>query len=486
MVTANHPDALARLAGDDSSLACAEQIEPWTPGQDKTIMNDSPSGHEMSKFPSDKMSVVDLFAGCGGFALGLEQSGFFAPAYVNELNDHARGNYLLNQPPRYEWLQMDAYRSSDVRDLTRAGGLSALRKALMAIGIDQGRPDLVVGGPPCQGFSGIGHRRSYKVEKEDLPSNFLYKEMIKIIKGLRPRAFVFENVKGVLTGRWNATDEPRSIWRDLSRDFHALEKGAGYRVAAALLHAKHYGVPQNRPRLLIVGIHEDALDDALPFSKYDSHLGMPLDAIERGFLPQPNRQPPNLRDLLGDLDDANYEIGATVRYLSEPSGIQRAFRERRDGSVMGKGAELSNQQYSKHSAEVRRRFEEMHAYATKGLAFPRSTKKFAQRVLRATWGDGSEPDFTVTSLPDDYVHYAKPRTLTVREWARLQTFPDWYRFTQGPRTTGGLRRAGNPMLGIYERELPHYTQIGNAVPVWLAEAVGRHIGTILKDRGLPQ
>ena len=107
------------------------------------------------------------------------------------------------------------------------------------------------------------------------------------------------------------------------------------------------------------------------------------------------------------------------------------------------------------------------------------TKKFAQRVLPAKWGkDG--PMITATSLADDYVHFCQPRTLTVREWARLQGFPDYYEFS-GARTTGGLRRAGNPREGNFARELPKYTQIGNAVPVPLAKAVGDHFALILRS-----
>jgi DNA (cytosine-5)-methyltransferase 1 len=105
------------------------------------------------------------------------------------------------------------------------------------------------------------------------------------------------------------------------------------------------------------------------------------------------------------------------------------------------------------------------------------TLKFSQRVLREHWGNG-EPNITATSLPDDYVHYCQPRVLTVREWARLQLFPDWYRFA-GKRTTGGIRRAGNPLKGIFDREVPKYTQIGNAVPVGLAQKVGEHFRGIL-------
>jgi DNA (cytosine-5)-methyltransferase 1 len=112
----------------------------------------------------------------------------------------------------------------------------------------------------------------------------------------------------------------------------------------------------------------------------------------------------------------------------------------------------------------------------KGNSFE-ATKKFAQRVLPRQWTEKG-PTVTATSLPDDYVHFEQPRTLTVREWARLQGFPDWYQF-KGKRTTGGIKRAGNPLEGIHERELPKYTQIGNAVPVPMAKAIGIHLAQII-------
>ena len=83
-------------------------------------------------------------------------------------------------------------------------------------------------------------------------------------------------------------------------------------------------------------------------------------------------------------------------------------------------------------------------------------------------------------MPDDFVHYSQARSPTVREWARLQTFPDWYQFA-GKRTTGGIRRAGNPRESIFEREVPKYTQIGNAVPVKLALEIGKHFKKLLTN-----
>jgi len=152
------------------------------------------------------------------------------------------------------------------------------------------------------------------------------------------------------------------------------------------------------------------------------------------------------------------------------------LRRRQDGSLMGKGSPLSEQEYSRHSAAVIAKF--AHMIANKGeIPVNMKTKKFAQRVLPARWSENG-PTITATSLPDDYVHYVQPRVPTVREWARLQTFPDWYQF-EGKRTTGGRRRAGDPDAGIWTRDLPKFTQIGNAVPVLLAEQIALHIKKLL-------
>ena len=142
------------------------------------------------------------------------------------------------------------------------------------------------------------------------------------------------------------------------------------------------------------------------------------------------------------------------------------------------GHPLEEQVYSNHKKSIQEKFSFMinnNIRSMKDMPAEYRTNKFSQRVLPARWEQvGGTPNITATSLPDDYVHYSQPRTLTVREWARLQGFPDWYEFC-GKRTTGGVRRAGNPSKGIWDREVPKYTQIGNAVPVPLAKAVGHHL-----------
>jgi DNA (cytosine-5)-methyltransferase 1 len=224
----------------------------------------------------------------------------------------------------------------------------------------------------------------------------------------------------------------------------------------------------------MVGIREDVKSHLLVNSESD-------DAIERGFLPKPNGdKAPSPQELLGDLIDPNYlNGGATLTYpYPARNAIQKRLRAPKvpGSSPRKKGDEVSDHEYSKHSDRVQDKF--WHMINSGGIPEAYRTKKFAQRVLPTTWGPEG-PTITATSLPDDYVHFAQPRTLTVREWARLQLFPDWYEF-KGKRHTGGIRRAGNPREGVFDREVPKYTQIGNAVPVGLGEAVGKHLAAILK------
>lgn len=411
---------------------------------------------------AESKTYVDLFAGCGGLSLGLEQAGF-QPIFVNELSESALSTYLNNRPD-YPLLH-SKYNCRDIKEIVDKEILLDLRSSLLKSHkiSDIG---LVVGGPPCQGFSGIGHRRSYSVDKTQLPSNHLYQDMAFVVHVLRPKMFLFENVRGLMSARWTRDGDKGEIWRNVQETFRDIP---GYEVHAELVYAKDYGVPQNRPRLLLVGVREDI----------DVQLN-PLEPAS-GLLPEATNDYPSIEELLGDLIDPSYQSGGeTTRYpQSAKTEIQRIMRvDRESGRVKRKGSVVSQHKYSKHSQAVTKKFK--HMIRTGGALKPSmETKKFAQRVLPANWTEKG-PTITATSLPDDYVHFEQPRSLTVREWARIQTFPDWYEFS-GPRTTGGLRRAGNPREGLHSREVPRYTQIGNAVPVKLAYEIGRHFSRILNN-----
>ena len=416
-----------------------------------------------------KKFSVDLFAGCGGLSLGLEKSGFH-PVFVNELNKDAMSSYIRNREHIEPRLQKPDFHSYDIKNLvTEKNALTKLKKALkkeFKISIEDGDLDLVTGGPPCQGFSGIGHRRSYSVNKKQLPSNHLYQDMALVISKLHPKIFLFENVKGLLSSKWTPEGVKGEIFEDVLNSFKSIK---GYSINHELVLAKDYGAPQNRPRILVVGVRNDI--DQSKWEKFDT-------GVAGGFLPAPTHDAPDLVDLMGDLVDPNFEYGgSTKKYISSAkTKIQRELRTTISGKLLGKRSVLTEQDYSSHSPKIVEKFQYMLDHGGR-IPDHLKTKKFAQRLLPSRWSENG-PTITITCLPDDYVHFSQPRTLTVREWARLQGFPDWYKFS-GSRTTGGLRRSGNPQKGIFNIELPKYTQIGNAVPVYLSEKIGIHFSKIL-------
>ena len=425
----------------------------------------------------NKLTFIDLFAGCGGLSLGLENAGF-TPIFVNELNKDALATYLENRKKEFPYLE--EFNCNDVKDLLK--NKSKVHKRLKSnklTAIDAKKDlDLLVGGPPCQGFSGIGHRRSYAVDKKDIPSNHLFEDMKDLVKYFKPKIFLFENVRGLLAAKWDSEGEKGEIFKAVRKSFDIK----GYKVHPVFIRAKDYGVPQNRPRVFLVGIRKDLkTSKKVPKTKVeDENLNA---AIEYGLFPSPEGKDkaPDLIDLLGDLIDPQFKKGLkeTKKYPKKcTKEIQQYFRKKTLNSnyIFEKGDEITDHVYSQHKQIVTEKFQYM-IDNNGDINKKHKTKKFSQRLLKEQWKENG-PNITATSLPDDYVHFSQPRTLTVREWARLQTFPDWYVF-KGKRTTGGVRRAGNPREGIFEREVPKYTQIGNAVPVKLAEEIGKHLKKLI-------
>ena len=422
----------------------------------------------MIKNLNKKLTFIDLFAGCGGLSLGLEQAGFY-PLYVNELNSDALETYLINRDQEYPHLR-EKYHSKDIKEvILKKDYFDSLLNDLQVDfkrDFRENSVDLITGGPPCQGYSALGIRRSYSVDKKQLPSNHLYQDMAYFVSQIQPKIFLFENVRGLLNAKWTKDGMKGEIFKDVFKTFDSL---SNYTVKFKLVRANDYGVPQNRPRVLIIGFRNDVNLNSMSA----------LDALEGGFLPEPTNDYPDIEDLLSDLVDDNFKYGGeSASYSRDPlNSLQESYRTNiHSGVLMKKGDELTEMKYSRHSDKVVEKFSHMIKNQGK-IPEHLKTKKFAQRVLPKKWGDNG-PKITVTSLPDDFVHYSQARSLTVREWARLQTFPDWYKFA-GKRTTGGIRRAGNPRESNFEREVPRYTQIGNAVPVKLALEVGKHFKKLL-------
>jgi DNA (cytosine-5)-methyltransferase 1 len=401
---------------------------------------------------------LDLFAGCGGMSLGLEQAGW-KPLAFTEINDDAAASYLKNR-------QTDPPEHFDTN------------AALLRHSSEFKNIDLVCGGPPCQGFSFRGHRRTQHVRRDSVPANSLYKEMIRVISKIKPKLFLLENVYGMVRSRWNASSQ-HTVFETVYHDF-IKKLNREYVISADVLRSCDYRVPQLRRRVFLVGISRELRQFEDPRQLLD-----PFVARKLGLLPHPPELPYqdlDPVDVIGDLVDPAYSAdpGAVIQTDKYPLRATTPFQKEMrtvDGSgILGRGAALSDHVYSRHRPETRHKYSEL-IRNDGDLPLRYQTKKFKLTLLPRVWPD-RVPKITITSLADDFVHFEQARTLTVRECARFQTFPDSYEFV-GKRTTGGERRAGRPADGIWDRDLPKYTQIANAVPVRLAAELGKHLRGLL-------
>ena len=538
-----------------------------------------------------KHTSIDLFAGCGGLSLGLENAGF-ETVFVNELHEDAMDTFLLNRPDLDKRVDRDEKGKPtqaseihvlNIRDLT--DNPKFLKKQAELLHQEHGEIDLVCGGPPCQGFSGLGirkeieHRTTTKGNSRlgKKSGNRLFADMAKVIEATSPKAFIFENVQGLLSAKWRPGGAKGGVWTSVKKRFRQIRTipdGKGYIIQWAILQAKDYGVPQRRPRLIMIGLREDVYGTLIQKTSGSSQtikrnqiIKAPLEASRNHdvlcFHPQPIGIPaPHPYEILDDLIDPNYMSGPTLmypKYKSELTSTQKYFRNQN----RSKSVEITEHEYSKHKEETRKAFDEIKPgeklkpasteerkkkekeikeyfeknslnilsnmfskeekikieeevkqrdeklpyieicnemikkakEANKNLKGEQKQKnkeaiaelqdiiyfrkKFSQRRLNKKWDENVGPNITITSAPDDLIHYEQPRILTVREWARMQTFPDYYLF-KGKRTSGGERRSGQPWEGNFNRDLPKYTQIGNAVPVKMAQAIGEHLSELLK------
>lgn len=383
-------------------------------------------------------TFVDLFCGAGGFTEGVLLSGGaerrFELKAASDVHRQASathtGRFQRQLGLKYDFITKDIRDDDFVQTLVESVG-------------GDGTVDLVVGGPPCQGFSLFGAR------KQDDPRNDLFRLYLKAIAALKPRYFVMENVPGLAMMYGGETV------REMYRAVEAMT-GTKYHLEGPIkVNAAKFGVPQARDRLLFIGSRSD-----VPV----------LDVI-----PEMPERIVTAREALDDLGFLRSWETATSYHESHPASTQYQEESRRGRLFKLWGLEvpeaLTNHEVSKHTPDVIARFAMMQP----GCGFDsipsqlwdahlHSSKKWCMRL------DPDKPAYTVTTLPDDFVHYRQHRILTVREWARLQSFDDTFVFT-GARATGGGGKGNKVRAGA----LPQYTQVGNAVPPLLAQGIGRAI-----------
>ncbi|WP_380055555.1 DNA cytosine methyltransferase [Falsihalocynthiibacter sp. SS001] len=397
------------------------------------------------------MRFIDLFAGCGGLSLGLSKAGWKGVFAIEKNADAFKTfsyNFNRQKTLRFdwpEWLPQKPISTSELLEQHRED-LTKLR----------GEIDLIAGGPPCQGFSFAGRRRV------DDPRNKLKNEYIEIVDIIRPKFLVFENVKG-FTAKFRGSDS-QSHSEQVVEKLENLNRG-GYQTFSSVLDASLFGVPQPRPRFILVAVRSDLISDGI-------EMVDPMKSIEQfaaKFREQKklNGHAISVKEAISDLevtisgteDSTDTRGFKQITYgLKTHSEFQRLMKK---GLPTGKTA--NSLRLARHRPETLLRFSEILKTCPKGKSLPKEfRKKHNIKKLCFTPLHPDELSKTITTLPDDLLHYSEPRILTVRECARLQTFPDWFEFL-GKYTTGGARR---------KQECPRYTQVGNAVPPLMAEGLG--------------
>lgn len=432
--------------------------------------------------------AIDLFCGAGGCSEGLIQAGFDI-LFSSDISPMVE----LTYKHRHEQLGLIQgentwFERSDIRDLTGEqiwNHIRSLKCFNDGVSHAPNDIDLIIGGPSCQGFSRAGRR-----DKKD-PRNMLFGEYVRVISEIRPKYIILENVEGFMDMQFmgyvgiHGTKYPDgSVTPYLLRS--ELEEIGYHTLEPKILNAADFGVPQRRRRVIFIGyrdgekvpnypkpthenkhislqeaisdlITDPAIATSIPTSKFQKES-------KKGRTPAKNGKPiPVKSDLscteLSTVTDVVKERFSLFKKGESGTNLRKRVRE--EGiDLSGKNAllQMCSEKMNLSTNEVITLFKE--GSPSEDQIDILLTKK----NIRQRW-DPSQPSATIVSIADDYISPWEPRTFSVREMARCQSFDDSFEFL-GKRTTGGLLR---------RTEVPQYTQVGNAVPPLLAKAVASEI-----------
>lgn len=410
-----------------------------------------------SPITDSRPTFIDLFAGCGGLSLGLMQAGWDG-LFAVEKNADAFQTLKCNlidkkRATRFIWPDWLPIQSHEIGDF-----INSYREQLAKL---EGTVDLIAGGPPCQGFSFAGKR------KADDPRNKMFEHYTEVVMLVKPKFILLENVGGIAVGFTKKKAEGKQDSTQPTSTAFSLQIEKALESDYCIYHphlirAADYGVAQLRPRYIMIGIRKSFVDESLdtdPFKALQEHRE---DFLKSKGLPA---EPIALKDAISDLEVhgkktmecENFPGFQQIIYEGPKTDYQRLLHEDLNGTAP------NSLRMANHREETKARFSKILSECRKGVQLSRTDREQLKITKLATVPlHPDRPSHTLTTLPDDFLHYSEPRILTVREYARIQSFPDWFEF-EGNYTTGGARRIS---------ECPRYTQAGNAVPPFLAEAIG--------------
>lgn len=383
----------------------------------------------------EKPTFIDLFCGAGGMSLGFEEAGFQGVCVVDFHSDPLK-TYELNRVNIKKKLLI---LNEDIRELKGDAILTRIAKKFKR----KENIDVIIGGPPCQGFSLRGKRN-----KLDPRNNLLF-EFFRLIEEIKPEIFVFENVPGLLMKKFN--DTLKTIFETIT--------SLGYRYGFELLNSADYGVPQNRERFIIIGSKscEKIYFPKQPQTRKSNILNFINRENQKYDVVPYVKRKVTAFEALDDIAYKNNEENPTL-YSKTPIG---PFQE----NFQWKKNRLYNHITTKHSITTRGRFSQFkQGYSMKDIPEDYRTKRSSVQRMYAR-----KPTRTITSCNEDFIHYSLNRIITIREMARLQSYPDNYVF-YGTPTTGGNRRMASCC---------QVQQVGNSVPPLLGQAIAECVRKML-------
>jgi DNA (cytosine-5)-methyltransferase 1 len=393
-----------------------------------------------------QFSVLDTFAGAGGFSLGFELAGAKVVGAI-EMDSWACETFKFNHP----------------KATVMQGDITAMSDEQIVSAFGKYKPDIVLGGPPCQGFS-ICNKNSG--DPKD-PKNSLFEEFIRVGRLLKPKVMIMENVPNLVKAKTESNDLVIEIIKNEL-------KNLGYHVEHRILEATDYGVPQIRKRLVVIATQKKLKN---PFPEKTHSIMSTPDLLEIGL-----KKCPTLWDAISDMPEIEAREGAEEVEYSKPP-LNEYQRLLRNGA-----AKIFNHKSMNHSKRLVERFASMscgdsssdvpdHLRPLRRNSTEFSDKTYDQNNRRM------HPDRQCHTVPAsfyaNFVHPYKNRNFTAREGARIQSFPDCYVFKGKPTVVSHklLQREGR----LEEKHLCQYNQIGNAVPPLMAKAIAENILKQLGD-----
>ena len=383
-------------------------------------------------------TFIDLFAGCGGLSEGFYKQNFKALAHVE--NDHYSCESLRARMKYYGYSEKSI--SVVEKDITDKDIVQKIKNELNGSKID-----VILGGPPCQSFSSLGRAKDDNSMKND-PRNYLFENYEKILNYFKPKIFLFENVMGLLSAKFQNKKVINIIKKKLGKNYKILDD-----IDKMVLNSCEYGVPQIRKRVFLIGVRKNInFDIKKIFNNINKTHYTPTSNDEEKFKKNIYF---TVRDAIGDLPSLKPGQGKIISN----------FKTKENCKLLDHVART-------HNKIDRKRFREMSKNKwtfEKLLEKKPSLRHKKQRVFNNSYvvQFWNKPSRTIISHlykdGNQFIHpdYKQERTLTVREAARLQSFPDDFYFA-GSRTQ-------------------QYKQIGNAVPPSMSEKIAKSIKKALKE-----